>query len=144
MRALLLVLLLVGGCATAPHISLGERSLNLKVGMSKEQVWSLLGKPQTTSAEGNRETWQYWQNTFSGRWLDSLVLIPGDPMFSPAYDRLSVSFVDGKLDSWGDQAGMAGMMRGAMQAWGEGMKNMPPMKVDATIQQPASSNERKP
>lgn len=129
-----ILVILVLGCASTPQASLGSKSLSLKVGMSKPEVWAVFGEPQTTSMEQNRETWHYWQIRTTGGLFGSMLLLPSDPMFAPAHDRLSISFVDDKLESWGDQAGIMGAMK-------ETLKNMPAIQIQQTVQQIPSPSD---
>ena len=129
--------LLVMGCATTQP-SLGTKSLQLRRGMSKQEVSTLLGTPQTTAVDEHRETWQYWQLRSQGGLLGGITLVPADPMFAPAQDRLSVVFKEDKLESWGDQLSFTGMMKATSETMGEYMKNMPPMRIEQTIKQESS------
>lgn len=124
-----LVTILLAGCATTP--SLGLKSLQLQSGMTKSEVQQILGTPKMTSVrksgESTIETWNYWSKTMMN-WV-----VFDDPMISGAGNRLSVTFENGKVKSWGDQYDFANIGEETGQAMAEAMKNLPPIKVEQTV-----------
>jgi hypothetical protein len=85
-KILLSVMILTGallaGCATSDALN------NLRIGMSKDQVISLLGKPDSTSAQANVEYLTYYLE----------VETPEGPGRDQPY---LVRLVDGKVESYG-------------------------------------------
>lgn len=81
--SLLLAIVLLAGCIRVGRIS-GSDLMNLSLGMSKQEVVGVLGKPQSSSANESFEVYRYMQD--HGHW------------------RLShheLIFVDGKLKLYG-------------------------------------------
>jgi hypothetical protein len=78
-----LVVFLLAGCVHAGRIS-GSDLTELKLGMSKQEVIGILGKPQSASANEKFETYRYWED--HGHWKH-------------VYHDLI--FVDGKLKLYG-------------------------------------------
>jgi len=54
---LLLMVGLIAGCASVPT---SENVARLRIGMSRDQVISVMGSPQTTHYQGNSEYLHYW------------------------------------------------------------------------------------
>jgi hypothetical protein len=79
---LFLALLLTGCNYTA------EKLNSIRIGMTKDEVMSILGRPDTTSAQANIEYLTYYLSTDNGR-----------PYVSE--QPYSVRFVDGKVESFG-------------------------------------------
>ena len=73
---LLIVMVMVGGCATI------QRMDRLRLGMSKEEVIKILGKPSTTKTESTKETLGYelsptWDSFWSEKEAYCVVLENG-------------------------------------------------------------------
>lgn len=129
-QGILLAAIFLAGCATTP--SLGSKSALLKVGMSKEEVTSLLGMPRTTAVHKSAddsvaETWNYWNKTMIG------FTVFDDPNMAGAGNRLSVTFENDKVKSWGDQYDWANMTTQMNESMANAMKNMPPVKVEQHV-----------
>jgi hypothetical protein len=75
-----LALALLAGCATADKLN------DVRIGMSKDQVISLLGKPDSTSAQANIEYLTYYLSNDANYGRDR---------------PYSVRVVDGKVESFG-------------------------------------------
>lgn len=78
----LLLLALLSGCSTT-----ADKLNDVRIGMSKDQVVALLGKPDSMSAQANIEYLTYYLSTDAG-----------------SFDReraYSVRMVDGKVESFG-------------------------------------------
>jgi hypothetical protein len=73
---------LLTGCYTA------EKLNSIHIGMTKDQVTNLLGRPDSTSAQANIEYMTYYLSTDNGR------MYGGDQPYS-------VRLVDGKVESFG-------------------------------------------
>jgi hypothetical protein len=73
---------LLTGCYTADMLN------SIHIGMTKDQVTSLLGPPDSTSAQANIEYLTYYLSTNNGR------MYGGDQPYS-------VRLVDGKVESFG-------------------------------------------
>jgi len=71
---------LLAGCVTADKLN------NVRIGMTKDAVTSLLGQPDSTSAQGNIEYLTYYLAAESGNSRDQ---------------PYSVRLVDGKVESFG-------------------------------------------
>lgn len=76
----LLLVTLLAGCITANQLN------DVRIGMTKDQVISLLGKPDSTSAQANIEYMTYYLTTDNGYGRD----VP-----------YMVRMVDGKVESFG-------------------------------------------
>lgn len=133
------VAIFVGGCATVP--SLGEKSTSLKVGMSKDEVTNILGAPKTTSVQklddGVQEKWIYWKKSMIG------YVVVDDPYMAGSSNRLTVTFKNDVLQSWGDQLDYSNMIEQNTRNMKEVMKNMPPVKVEQTVYQGDKLNSQK-
>jgi len=133
MKKILLLLVCLGliGCATTA--SLGEKSTLLKVGMSKGEIAQILGAPKTTSVikldDGIQEKWSYWTKAMIG------YTVFDDPNLAGSGNRLTVTFKNDTVQSWGDQLDMSTMMQENMRVMNEAMKNMPPVQVEQTVYQ---------
>jgi outer membrane protein assembly factor BamE (lipoprotein component of BamABCDE complex) len=141
MKNTLLVVIFLGllGCATVP--SLGEKSTSLKVGMTKSEVTQVLGAPKTTSVkqldDGVQEKWSYWTKTVIG------FTVFDDPNLAGSGHRLTVTFKNDVLQSWGDQLDMSNIMENSTEAMKEMMKNMQPIQVEQRVYQGDSSAPQK-
>lgn len=100
-----IIALLLGiiGCSTqqVKPIPYNQKALNLKVGMTKDEVINLLGTPKKVSAiktnEGFEEVYSYWGIS---RLVYSYAPIDNEAL---SQDRLAVTFLDGKVTQWGDK-----------------------------------------
>lgn len=130
--SILLIVLFVSGCATT-KISFGTQSTLLKIGMDKDEVKVILGSPKTTSVrtsqDGIVEKWSYWNKTMIG------YIAVDDPNLAGSADRLTVTFKNDVVQSWGDQLDYSNMMEQSAQIMQNAMKNMPPIEVEQTIYQ---------
>ena len=131
--ALLLVGILTSGCATT---SLGVKSSQLNVGMSKDQVQAVLGAPRRTSVSGDGlESWYYWK-------VGMFTPLPDQEIFASSENRLGVTFKNDRVVSWGDQYDWQQWSREIVRTSQDTMKNMPPIKVQVEqTAQPAESKE---
>jgi outer membrane protein assembly factor BamE (lipoprotein component of BamABCDE complex) len=84
----LAALALLAGCATADKMN------GLSIGMTREQVISVMGAPDTTGAQGNNE---YLVYRLSDTKLESLV------GFTEPY---VVELKEGKVDAFGKRSGV--------------------------------------
>jgi outer membrane protein assembly factor BamE (lipoprotein component of BamABCDE complex) len=125
------LVMMVNGCATIP--SFGEKSTLLKIGMSKSEVSKILGTPKTTSVkkldDGIEEKWMYWSKSRVG------YMVFDDPSMSGSSNRLSVTFKNEVLQSWGDQLDFSNMMGQNTQNMKEIMKNMQPIQIEQKVYQ---------
>ena len=76
----LLLVALLAGCVTADRLN------DIRIGMTKDQVISILGKPDSMSAQGNIEYLTYYLITDTGYGRDA---------------PYSVRLVNGKVESFG-------------------------------------------
>ncbi|MFA5090838.1 MAG: hypothetical protein WC510_07450 [Candidatus Omnitrophota bacterium] len=133
MKKFILLMFCLGmvGCATVP--SLGEKSTSLKVGMTKSEVTQLFGAPKTTSVrkldDGIEEKWSYWTKTIIG------FTTFDDPNMAGTGNRLTVTFKNDVVQSWGDQLDFANMMGQTTENMKEVMKNMQPIQVEQRVYQ---------
>lgn len=84
---------LLAGCVN--KIDYNKQSLNLSLGMDKQQVTSIMGTPRRTDVNQERERWIYWNPVMVG-----LTPIDNEQLAS---DRLVITFVSGKVTKWGQQ-----------------------------------------
>ncbi len=131
-----ILILMFMGCATTA--TLGQKSTSLKVGMSKDEVTQILGSPKTTSVtktdEGIIEKWSYWTKKMIG------YVVFDDPNVAGSANRLTVTFKDDVVQSWGDQLDYSNMMQQSTQAMKEAMKVMQPIQVEQKIYQAGDKN----
>ncbi|QXO59689.1 outer membrane protein assembly factor BamE [Morganella morganii] len=73
-----------------------QRSSMLSIGMSKADVRGILGDPRRTDVNQERERWIYWSQVYYG-----FTPVDNEQL---ANDRLTVTFNDGKVVKWGQQA----------------------------------------
>ena len=136
---LCVIAIFLSGCATYP--TLGEKSTFLKIGMSKQEVINILGAPKTTSVrkldDGVQEKWSYWSKKMVG------YVVFDDPNIAGSGNRLTVTFKNDVLQSWGDQLDYSNMIEQNTQNMKEVMKNMPPVKVEQTVYQGDKSDSQK-
>lgn len=135
-RWVTLMAFVMAGCATA---SLGQKSSQLSVGMTKSQVQTLFGAPRRTAVSiDGQETWYYWR-------VGVLTPLPDMEMFASSENRLGITFRDGKVVSWGDQydwqQSSREIMRTSVEMSQNMMKNMPPIKIEQTIQPTGSQQD---
>ena len=79
----LIAIVILAGCAHPGRIR-GPELVDLKLGMSKQEVVGILGKPQSASANEKSEIYRYWID--SGHWTQI---------------NHDLIFVDGKLKLFG-------------------------------------------
>ena len=129
---LVLLVLFFVGCATT-KINFGIQSTLLEIGMSKDEVKGILGSPKTTSVrstqDGIVEKWSYWNKTMVG------YVVFDDPNMAGSGNRLTVTFNNGVVQSWGDQLDYSNMLEQNAQIMQDAMKNIPPIEVKQTIHQ---------
>lgn len=118
--------LLLAGCASK-SINYGEQSINLELGMSKSQVTAIMGPPKRTDVNEKRERWVYWNKTAYG-----LVLVDNEML---AGDKLTVTFEDGKVTGWSQNAYMddaAEIQKQMLESFGDNIQkiNSPQTKDD--------------
>ncbi|EJE4150240.1 outer membrane protein assembly factor BamE [Vibrio metschnikovii] len=109
------------GCAQ--KINYGQSSLNLELGMTKQEVVGVLGTPRRTDVNDERERWYYWNPTQMG-----LASVDNEMLSS---DKISVTFKDGKLTKWGSQNYMDDVMESQQKLLESTMNK--PIKVEQTI-----------
>ncbi len=118
MRKVFIVIILFSfGCATPPDYA--KKSMYLSMDMTKKQVIEIMGEPKRFSARksGDKllEKFSWWsEKTIGFTTFDNEML---------SEDRLYVSFVDGKVQSWGDKYDPTDMMDKSMESQREMMKN---------------------
>ncbi|EPM5418068.1 outer membrane protein assembly factor BamE domain-containing protein [Vibrio parahaemolyticus] len=84
--------LLITGCAQN-KIDYGKASLQLELGMSKQEVINILGEPKRTDVTESRTRWVYWNpETYGFTTFDNELL---------SSDSLVVTFEDGEVAKWG-------------------------------------------
>jgi len=131
MKRFLLLALCLGlvGCATTP--SIGKKSTMLRIGMTKAEVTEILGNPKTTSvkekSDGVVEKWSYWSKMFYG------TMVLDDPNMAGSGNRITVTFKNELVSSWGDQLDYSNMMENSIEAMSEYMKNMPTIHVEQKV-----------
>lgn len=91
-----LSVLIATGCAPKVQtVDYNQRSMLLSLGMSKNDVMQVMGSPRRTDVNEERERWIYWNKSLYGYTIiDNEQLAP---------DRLTVTFVNGKVTKWGQQ-----------------------------------------
>lgn len=95
--AVIVSFLILTGCATI--VPYNQKAMNLQLGMTKQDVVSLLGTPKKVSARqtsnGVEEKYSYWGLSRVGYvTMDNEVL---------SQDRLYVTLLNGKVIEWGDK-----------------------------------------
>lgn len=113
----------LGGCVTADRLN------NVHIGMTKDQITSLLGQPDSTSAQANIEYLTYYFAAESGNGRDQ---------------PYSVRLVDGKVESFGRFAQLFDIYNRPVNGAQPGAANlvMPmPMPVPATVAPAALGSE---
>lgn len=118
------------GCATT---TLGEKSSMLRVGMNKDEVVEIFGSPKTTSVYTSGddiiEKWSFWKKKMVG------YVTFDDPYLAGSSNRLTITFKNGVVQSWGDQLDYSNMMQETTKVMQETMKNMPPVQVEQRVYQ---------
>lgn len=78
MKKLLLIFLLclINACTLKPEIDYREASTHLSVGMTKEQVINILGKPEYITINGNQEVMYYESSTLGSATLLNVIFFP--------------------------------------------------------------------
>ena len=84
------VTLSCGGCQWRERTTNLENSRNLRVGMSKEQVISVMGQPLADEAYSSPNLWFYYIDT---KWYDGL---------ATEDECMPLVFKNGKLVGWGN------------------------------------------
>ena len=90
---MLFSILMISGCVN--RIDYNQKSLSLLLGMSKQDVQSVMGQPRRTDVNADRERWIYWNPVLVG-----LTPVDNEQL---SQDRLVVTFVEGKVTKWGKQ-----------------------------------------
>lgn len=91
-----LSVLAVTACAPkVDTVDYNQRSLQLSLGMSKANVLEIMGEPRRTDVNQERERWIYWNKVLYG-----YTVVDNEQL---ATDRLTVTFVKGKVAKWGQQ-----------------------------------------
>ena len=120
----ILMVLLLSACASHNKIDYNERSFLLNIGMSKNDVMSVLGTPRRTDVSADRERWIYWNPAVYG-----FTVVDNEQLAS---DRLVVTFIDGKVTRWANTA----LTDDMLEAQSTIMQNMMPQ-----IEQKSESKE---
>ncbi|MDA5495391.1 cell envelope protein SmpA [Yersinia intermedia] len=88
--------LALSACApSVKPVDYSQRSMLLSLGMGKGDVMQIMGAPRRTDVNPDRERWIYWNKVFYG-----YTLVDNEQL---ATDRLTVTFMDGKVAKWGQQ-----------------------------------------
>ncbi|HAG3415592.1 TPA: outer membrane protein assembly factor BamE [Salmonella enterica] len=88
--------LTITACApTVQKIDYNQKSMLLSLGMSKNDVMQVMGTPRRTDVNQERERWIYWNKAVYG-----YTVVDNEQL---ATDRLTVTFVNGKVTKWGQQ-----------------------------------------
>lgn len=102
MRKLIFALMLgasaltITACApTVEKVDYNQKSMLLSLGMSKNDVMQIMGAPRRTDVNQERERWIYWNKVLYG-----YSVVDNEQL---ATDRLTVTFVNGKVSKWGQQ-----------------------------------------
>lgn len=110
---------MVTGCMPkVDNIDYNQRSLQLSLGMSKSDVMQVMGAPRRTDVNQERERWVYWNKIAYG-----YAIVDNEQM---ATDRLTVTFVSGKVTKWGQQSLTDDIMESTQktaQAYADAAKN---------------------
>lgn len=76
-------------------IDYNQRSLQLSLGMSKSDVMQVMGQPRRTDVNQERDRWIYWNKALYG-----YTIVDNEQL---ATDRITVTFVNGRVTKWGQQ-----------------------------------------
>ena len=96
---------LLSGCAN--KVDYNQRSMLLSLGMNKNSVMEIMGPPKRTDVNSERERWIYWSDVMYG-----FTVINNEQL---ATDRLTVTFVNGKVTKWGQQTFTDDMMESSQK-----------------------------
>lgn len=91
--------------ACAPKVQTvdyNQKSMLLSLGMSKNDVMQIMGAPRRTDVNPDRERWIYWNKSVYG-----YTVFDNEQL---ATDRLVVTFIDNKVNKWGQQSMTDDMM----------------------------------
>ncbi|MEX3097719.1 outer membrane protein assembly factor BamE [Serratia ureilytica] len=119
--AVLLAMSVVTITACAPKvqtIDYNQKSMLLSLGMSKNDVMQVMGSPRRTDVNSERERWIYWNKAIYG-----YTIVDNEQL---ATDRLTVTFVNGKVTKWGQQTLADDVMESSQKsanAYAEALKN---------------------
>jgi outer membrane protein assembly factor BamE (lipoprotein component of BamABCDE complex) len=132
-RVFIVIACLIYGCAQP--VSYAQKSMNLSMGMTKQQVAQIMGEPKKLSASksGDRliEKYSWWsKKTIGFTSFDNEML---------SDDRLYVSFEDGRVVSWGDKYDPSEIMDKSMASQREMMKNFQETGTKVIIENKAPS-----
>ena len=111
------ILLILCGCATVDYTT---KAMDVSMGMTKEEVLTLMGKPKRVSARKNNEDlierFSWWSPKLIGFTpIDNEII---------ATDRVFVRFVNGKVVEWGDRYDFSESMDKSREAQVEIIKNI--------------------
>ena len=79
---------------------------SIKVGMTKEQVVQILGKPKNITSSGDSEVYRYFVNVVNSEYVNNVNIMGGDTMGGRIYnegeklDYYDLYFRDGKFTSY--------------------------------------------
>jgi outer membrane protein assembly factor BamE (lipoprotein component of BamABCDE complex) len=107
----LVSLFMLSGCAN--RIDYNQKSLSLSLGMSKQEVQSVMGQPRRTDVNQDRERWIYWNPVMVG-----FTPVDNEQL---AQDRLVVTFVGGKVTKWGKQTLSDDIMENTQKIYQQGI-----------------------
>ncbi len=119
--AVLLALSVVTITACVPKVQTvdyNQKSMLLSLGMSKNDVMQVMGSPRRTDVNSERERWIYWNKAIYG-----YTIVDNEQL---ATDRLTVTFVNGKVTKWGQQTLADDVMESTQKsanAYAEALKN---------------------
>lgn len=111
--------LLMSACAPKiQNTDYNQRSMLLSLGMGKNDVMQIMGTPRRTDVNAERERWIYWNKALYG-----YTVVDNEQL---ATDRLTVTFVNGKVTKWGQQTLTDDMVEATQktaQAYADAAKN---------------------
>ena len=115
MRKLIFALMLgasaltITACApTVEKVDYNQKSMLLSLGMGKNDVMQIMGAPRRTDVNQERERWIYWNKVLYG-----YSVVDNEQL---ATDRLTVTFVNGKVTKWGQQTLTDDMLESTQKA----------------------------
>lgn len=115
MRKLIFALMLgtsaltITACApTVEKVDYNKKSMLLSLGMGKNDVMQIMGAPRRTDVNQERERWIYWNKVLYG-----YSVVDNEQL---ATDRLTVTFVNGKVTKWGQQTLTDDMLESTQKA----------------------------
>lgn len=111
-------LLTITACAPKiQRVDYNQQSMHLSLGMTKNDVMQIMGSPRRTDVNQDRERWIYWNKVLYG-----YTVVDNEQL---ATDRLTVTFVNGKVTKWGQQTLTDDMLETTQktaQAYADAMK----------------------